>query len=284
MSNGTSPPQARAQGHRPQMQNARPRYALRLAYDGSAFAGWQRQASGYAAQHQLEDALGALYGLPRVVTHGASRTDAGVHALGQCAHFDPPAGSRYYSPQDLLKALNARLPATLRVMEVREVAPDFHSQHSALCKTYSYRLHNAAVLAPLLRDRCWHIIKPLDLEAMRIAAKALVGTHEFAVFGVNSRTVRENTVRTIKQVGFTKQDSDVWFHITGNAFLYRMVRGIVGALVSIGRGRAGADFIVRLLQTGRRDPRQISAPACGLCLMNVEYPGWLCGTRKLSWH
>lgn len=261
----------------------RPRYALRLAYDGAAYAGWQRQASGFAAQEELENALGALLGLPRVVTHGASRTDAGVHALGQCAHFDAPAGARIFSAHALTKALNAHLPPTLRVLEAREVAPDFHAQFSALRKTYSYRLHNAPVLPPLARDRCWHIINKLDLPAMNAAARDLLGTHDFAVFGVNSRTVRENTVRTISRAGFCRSGADVWFYITGDAFLYRMVRGIVGALVSIGRGKASPGFIRELLATGRRNPLQISAPAHGLCLIQVEYPGWRCGTRSLKW-
>ena len=258
------------------------RFALRLAYDGSKFAGWQRQKSGITAQLVLEEALERIYG-KRVVAHGASRTDAGVHALGQCAHFDTPTGSRSFSPKEIFNALNAHLPDSLRVFLVRKVGQSFHAQFSALSKTYCYRVFNGRVLPPLAVGRCWHIIKPLDIDAMRKGAEFFVGKKDFGVFGVNSKTVRENTVREIKFFEIRTMAGFVWLRVTGDGFLYRMVRGMVGALVSIGRGKAAPDWAGEILITQKRDPLQITAPPGGLCLMAVHYQGWTCGEKKITW-
>jgi len=233
-------------------------------------------------QQVLEDALGKILG-HRVPTHGASRTDAGVHALGQCVHFDVPHSERLLCGQEILNALNANLCAATRVFEIRVVEKDFHAQFSAIGKTYCYRLCNLKILPPLSLGRCWHVIKPLDIDAMRRAAHYLIGQKNFGVFAVNSKTTRANTIRRIDACEIIPSSGSVWVRVSGDGFLYKMVRGIVGALVSVGRGKAPPDWIVEILDTQRRDPLQITAPACGLCLMAVHYKRWYCGEKKLTW-
>ena len=258
------------------------RFALTIAYDGSSFAGWQRQRSFLTAQQVVEEALSRLWGC-RVIVHGASRTDAGVHALGQCAHFDAPEGTREFDPNEILNALNAYLPTSLRILAVRRVSKDFHAQFSALEKMYSYRIYNSRILPPLEVNRCWHIIKPLDIAAMQKAAGYFIGKKDFGVLGVKSKTVRENTVRTIHVIKLMTKGKTIWVYIKGDGFLYKMVRGIVGALVSVGKGKVNPEWAQELLQNQKRDPRLVTAPAYGLCLMAVRYKGWVCGEKKCTW-
>jgi tRNA pseudouridine38-40 synthase len=240
---------------------------LLLSYDGTGFVGWQRQAAGESVQGLLEDALAKIEG--RAVTvHGAGRTDAGVHALGQVASF------RLSSPIEdwqLWRALNAHLPGAIRVMELATVADDFHARFSASSKAYEYRIWNARVQPPFVRPYSWHVIDRLDLAAMQEAARAIVGCHDFKGFR-SARSVNHTTVREITSAGWRRGDDALLvFDIAGKGFLRYMVRSLVGTLVEIGRGHRSADEMARLLAAPDRSAAGKTAPALGLFLVKVDY-------------
>ena len=234
---------------------------ITLAYDGTRFVGWQRQAAGESIQGLLEDALSRFEGGP-VHVHGAGRTDAGVHALGQVASVRMTAG---HAIGDLARGLNACLPHDVRVIDVREAAPDFHARFSARSKTYRYRLCNAPFVCPFEHAYVWHVPQPLDLDAMRTAAGALVGTHDCAAFassGGNDGGEMKGTVRTLTRsalaVGSGREEWSVHaggllaYEVSGEGFLRHMVRAIVGTLVEIGRGGRPAASMAALLAGGSR--------------------------------
>jgi len=204
---------------------------LTLAYDGTRFVGWQRQASGNSVQGLLEEAL-ARFGDATVTVHGAGRTDAGVHALGQVAsvavNFDHDAAT-------LQRALNAQLPSDVRVLSVAEMDDAFHARFSARSKTYQYRIRNTAVSDPFDRAYVWHLPEPLDLKAMQRAADLLVGTHDFLAFQ-SSGSETSGTIRTMTRSAWCDTHGLLAYEITGDGFLRHMVRTIVGTLVEIGRG------------------------------------------------
>ncbi len=241
---------------------------LLLQYDGTDFVGWQRQESGESVQGLLETALERIEGR-HVTVHGAGRTDAGVHALGQVASV------RLESPLDVAtlgRALNANLPEAIRVMDVVAVADDFHARFSATSKTYEYRIWNGDACPPFVRLYTWHIPHALDVGAMRRASEALLGTRDFAVFQ-GAGAVVQTTVRTITAADWRDEAADqpVVFTISGDGFLRHMVRSIVGTLVEVGRGWRPADEIARLLDSGARHDVGRTAPAAGLFLLRVGY-------------
>jgi tRNA pseudouridine38-40 synthase len=259
-----------------------PHFAITLAYDGSPFVGWQRQATGTSVQGVIEDALEAL-DERHVDVAGAGRTDAGVHALGQVASFTL---RRDIDPPTLIRATNARLPPEVRVIDARTVPPSFHARFSAVSKTYLYRIWNGEVLNPFERALAWHLPGALDMTAMQEAAHALEGEHDFAAFqatgaapGPTLRVVTASRLST----GASAPPIDarlpvprptgclLTYEISGSGFLRHMVRGIVGTLVEIGRGRRGAETMAAILRSrDRRDVGQ-TAPAHGLFLMRVDY-------------
>jgi tRNA pseudouridine38-40 synthase len=240
---------------------------LIVAYDGTGYVGWQRQANGESVQGLLEDALSKIDG--RAVTvHGAGRTDAGVHATGQtasarieCAHDEAT----------LLRALNANLPPAVRVFDVRVMADAFHARFSATGKTYEYRIWNGAVVPPTLRLYTWHVPQPLDVALMQRAADAIPGEHDFAAFqGAGGAT--HTSVRRITSARWrTDGDGSLVFEIAGEGFLRYMVRSLVGALVEIGHRRRDPGDIARLLAARDRSGAGRTAPAEGLFLVKVEY-------------
>ena len=243
------------------------RILLTLSYDGTAYAGWQRQANALAVQQVVEAALFKLEGAPISVT-GASRTDAGVHALGQRAHFD----TRSRIPTEKYPfALNTLLPRDVRAFAAVETPPDFHARFSACGKEYSYRIYNAPHASALERDRTAHVPVALDDTAMRAALPALVGTHDFAAFQAAGGTAK-TTVRTLRAAELTRQGALLTLTVSGNAFLYNMVRIIAGTLMEIGKGKLGADAFAAALRTGDRLALGPTAPPQGLTLLRVDYP------------
>ena len=246
------------------------RLKLIVAYEGTAYAGWQSQAGGNTIQDHLEAAFQNLTG-EKVRVHGAGRTDAGVHALGQCAHADVPA--RDWPGERWVHALNASLPATIRVERARYVPLSFHARFSATGKTYRYRIWNARVLSPMEIGRSWHVPLPLDLAALAETAAALHGTHDFAAFAANRGKPEASTVRTITGVRVRRAGASITIDFSGDGFLYKMVRLLVGALVRCGQGKMPPTRVRELLKSPASSiaAERSVAPAEGLILMRVRY-------------
>lgn len=242
---------------------------LTLSYDGTRFVGWQRQADGESIQGLLEDALARFEGAP-VTVHGAGRTDAGVHALGQVASVTLTAA---HDTAAIARGLNAQLPPEIRVLQVEEAPPGFHARFSATSKLYRYALRNAPVVSPFARAYVWHVPERLDVTAMCTAAAALVGTHDFAAFASAGSDVKD-TVRTMTRsevADLTRSAPQLHYEIEGNGFLRHMVRAVVGTLVEIGQGRRPVSSVEALLAGGRRAEAGATAPPQGLFLVRVNY-------------
>jgi len=237
-----------------------------LAYDGTRLVGWQRQAEGESVQGLLEDALARFEGGP-VTVHGAGRTDAGVHALGQVANAQVTFA---HDTATLIRALNAQLPEDVRVLAVEEVAPEFHARFSARSKTYRYQIRHGRIADPFERLYVWHMPERLRVEAMRAAADVLVGTHDFAAFQSAGSPTRD-TVRTLTSSTLTDDDGRMTYEVSGNGFLRHMVRAIVGTLVAIGRGFREPESMSSLLQGSARAEAGPTAPPLGLFLVRVDY-------------
>jgi tRNA pseudouridine38-40 synthase len=238
-----------------------------VAYDGTGFVGWQRQAAGESIQGCLEDAVRAL-DEREVTVHGAGRTDAGVHALGQVASFTL---QRALPCETIVRALNARLPDVIRVLDASVAPDDFHPRFSARRKTYRYRVWNAEVMDPFERRYAWHVSGALDVERMQAAAALLVGRHDFAAFQSAGSEV-ETTVRDIQLSAVSAQPSALMvYEVVGSGFLRHMVRAIVGSLVEVGRGRHSAAWMAEVLESRDRAVAGPTAPAEGLFLVGVAY-------------
>ena len=238
-----------------------------IAYDGAPFAGWQSQPHGNTIQDHLERAFERVTGTP-VRVHGAGRTDAGVHALAQCAHVDI---DKALAPARWMQALNALLPPAIRVLRCRYVSDDFHARLSAKGKIYRYRIWSAPVLPPFEYRRAWHIPHPLDLKILLKAAKHFVGTHDFAAFAGNRGKPERSTIRTINSVRVRQNGSCVTIEFDGDGFLYKMVRLIVGSLLKCALGKMRVEDLVARLDSGRATPPRLVAPAEGLVLVRVRY-------------
>jgi tRNA pseudouridine38-40 synthase len=242
-------------------------HRLTIAYRGTEFSGWQRQSHKRTVQGCLEDALEKIWG-QKISLQGSGRTDTGVHAEGQIASFNAP---RLHNGVVLLRAINANLPRDVRVMKCRLVSPAFHARFDAQGKTYRYLIWNQFVQDPFTLDTHWHVPRPLDLAAMRRAAHALTGRHDFASFTSNPGYERESTMRTMRRASIVREGSVLTFHFTADGFLYRMVRNLVGGLVKVGLGKITADDFGKILHARQRSDAPATAPACGLYLMNVTY-------------
>ena len=257
-----------------------PTFKISLAYDGTGFVGWQRQTAGTSVQGLLEGALRELDERD-VTVYGAGRTDAGVHALGQVASF---VLERTISPDAVVRAMNARLPAAVRVLDAAEVEPAFHARFAARAKTYRYRIWNGDIVSPFEGAYVWHVPAPLDIDAMRAAARVLEGRHDFTAFqaaGSSTKTAEREVVRSGLAAGSPilrdfpsgqcARGALISYEITANGFLRHMVRAIAGSLVEVGRGRRDAEWLSRALASRERALAGPTAPASGLFLVRVDY-------------
>lgn len=247
------------------MENPR-RIKLIVSYDGTAFAGWQRQLNAPSVQLLLEEALTKLTGEAAVIT-GASRTDAGVHALAQAAHFDTLSR---IPAEKFSFALNTKLPADIRVVRSEAAAQDFHARYHARGKTYRYQIHNSPHASALYRNQRAHVAPPLCLARMRLAARDVLGEHDFRAFAASGGQAK-TTVRDITRADLTQDGELIELTVTGRSFLYNMVRILAGSLIYIGMGKLPQDALRRALETGDRLDLGITAPAHGLTLMRVYY-------------
>ena len=255
---------------------------LTLSYDGTRLVEWQRQAEGESVQGVLEDALARFEGAP-VTVHGAGRTDAGVHALGQVASVEV---SFAHDAATLTRALNAQLPGDVRVLSVDEAAPGFHARFSARSKRYRYCIRNGAVASPFERAYVWHVPQPLDVDAMQQAASRLLGRHDFSTFRSTGTDVPD-AVRTLhtsdvalstatttpsaSRCSVGDGGSLLTYEVSGDGFLRHMVRAIVGTLVEVGRGWRDPAQMDALLQARDRARAGATAPPHGLFLVRVDY-------------
>ncbi len=240
--------------------------ALRIEYDGTAYSGWQRQENALAVQEVVERAVARLTGETAGLT-GASRTDAGVHALGQVAAFD--TGSRIPA-EKFAFALNTKLPPDIRVSASWEAAADFHPRFMARGKIYRYRMYDGPHAMALYTNRAAHSIYPLDEAAMARCLDACVGEHDFAPFAASGSVVKD-TVRTLYRCELRRTGRFVDLFVYGSGFLYNMVRILAGTLMDVGGGKQDENCIRRALETRSRLDLGVTAPACGLTLMRVLY-------------
>lgn len=259
-----------------------------LSYDGTDFAGWQVQPGRATVQGALASAIGRLSG-ENVLPQGSGRTDAGVHALAQVATFSTASTIPL---QNWARALNDSLPASIRVLEVTEAAPDFHARKSARAKTYRYRIYRAPVCPPFLARYVCHYPYPLDESAMMRAAEVVVGEHDFTSFAAVdpervermaaeqataadtdplSPSFQTTNVRTIHSSDWGRQDDELVYTVRGSGFLHHMVRNLVGTFLLVGKGTESAEGVQRILNARHRAAAGATAPASGLCLVDVEY-------------
>jgi len=246
-----------------------PSYLLTIAYDGTPFHGWQRQDGFDTVQERLESAFATILGESTAV-HGAGRTDAGVHALRQCAHVQIP---KAFACNVLQRALNGNLPDAIVVRAVREVPARFHARFDAIGKRYAYRFWCSPQRPVLGLERfCW-VKRPLHLDPMRRAARALLGTHDFASFATNPGYVRKRgTVRTISALRLVRRPHGIDLVIQGNGFLYNMVRTIAGTLLAVGLGKLPEAAVAEILAARDRKQAGTNCEAHGLYLVRVLYP------------
>ncbi len=242
------------------------RIMLKVAYDGTAYHGWQIQPNGETIEGVLNRCLSELL-QEKIEVIGASRTDSGVHAKENIAVFDT---NSLIPPEKVAYALNVRLPEDIRIQNSEEVAADFHPRHCESRKTYEYKIYNATFSMPTERLYSYFTYVPLDVEKMREASGYFVGIHDFKSFcSVNSQA--ESTVRHVEAVEVCRDGSIITIRVTGRGFLYNMVRIMAGTLMEVGRGRLMPEDIARILEAKDRSAAGPTAPACGLTLAKYEF-------------
>jgi tRNA pseudouridine38-40 synthase len=237
----------------------------KVEYDGTDFFGFQVQARGRTVQGEIERAIRSVTGVETRVT-GAGRTDRGVHARGQVVAFE---AKWRHGLSDLHRALNAVLAADVAIVEMGRAPEGFHPRFGAIRRAYRYRILNQRWPLPMERRTAWHVAQDLDAARMVQASGCLVGTHDFATFGRPPQG--ENTVRTVFRTGWQEQRPVLTFDIEADAFLYRMVRSVVGTLVQVGLGQISPAEFEAMLRARDRSLVKKLAPAHGLCLMRVDY-------------
>ena len=246
-----------------------PRYKITLEYDGTPFVGWQRQSEGVSIQQVVEDAVEKFCG-ERATVYGAGRTDAGVHALMQVAHLDL---AKEAEPFRLMEAVNFHLkPHPVAILDCAAAAPDFHARFSAIERRYRYRIANRRAPLTLDRDRAWRVTMPLDAGAMHAAAQALVGRHDFTSFRA-ADCQAESPVKTLDELAVARLGDEIEVTARARSFLHHQVRNMVGTLKLVGEGKWGAADIAKALAARDRAAAGPTAPAEGLYLVAVKYPG-----------
>lgn len=248
---------------------------LTLAYDGTGFHGWQRQPEARTVQGELERALSILCGCS-ISVNGTSRTDAGVHALGQRASFSGdftiPTERIVIAANNLLSGgMNKASVGDIRILNAEEMPQDFHARFDCKSKRYVYRILNSKDADIFRRNYCWQIAAPLDTKAMQIAADCITGTHDFACFQASGGQERETTVRTIYSLDVVREGDEIEISVTGDGFLYNMVRIITGTLAEVGKGRIKPCRLREIIESRDRTKAGPTAPPQGLYLAEIYY-------------
>jgi len=246
-------------------------YKLLLAYDGTYYGGWQVQPNAPSIQAHLQKAIQTFLNQELIRVIGSGRTDAGVHAVGQVAHFK---SEQMIDLNRLRFSLNGLLPKDIRVKKIDHVLPSFHSQYSAIGKEYHYHLYLDPVMDPFRRLYCWHVLRRLDLELLQQAATLFVGTHDFTSFANESHlgSAARNAVRTLYRLDMHPTQGGIRLEFEGDGFLYKMVRNIVGTLIDVASLRKKIEEIQTIFAAKDRQLASSAAPPQGLFLMRVDYP------------
>jgi len=246
-----------------------PRFKLLVAYDGTSFGGWQAQVNAPSIQNLIEGALQTILRIPTPVT-GSGRTDAGVHARGQTAHFDAPSSIDCFR---LRGSMNGLLPAEIRILAIEEVSPNFHARYSARSKEYHYHLHLDQVLDPFKRLYATHLHASVDLHLLEKAAQIFVGTHDFTSFAndADEGSAAKNPIRTLSKLDVIPEAGGVRLEFEADGFLYKMVRNITGTLIDVARGKTPFASIPEIFGAKDRRRAGAAAPPQGLFLEKVNY-------------
>ena len=245
------------------------RYKMVVEYDGTDFCGWQKQDDGVSVQGELEKAL-SVFAHEDVNIAGAGRTDAGVHAYGQVASFDLASD---LDPFKMRESFNALVrPKAISVLSVEKVSDDFHARFSAMERQYIYKILNRQAPAALDRNRVWHIMQPLDVDAMKQAAQLLLGKHDFSTFR-SSECQAKSPVKTLDELTITRRGEYIFFFVRARSFLHHQVRNMVGSLVMVGQGKWTVEDFHQAFEACDRTKGGMTAPACGLYFNSVKYAG-----------
>lgn len=244
-----------------------PRYKIEIEYIGTNFYGWQRQASGISIQALIENAI-FQFSQETVQVYGSGRTDSGVHALGQVAHFDLDAT---FMSHNVINGINYYLkPNLIAIQKCEIVSTDFHARFSAKKRHYMYRIINRKGKLIIDQDRAWSIKPPLDLNAMIAASKHLIGNHDFSSFRA-ARCQAKSPIKTLEQISFEQNGQEINIYFSAPSFLHHMVRNITGTLVNVGLGKIAVIDVKNILEAKDRVIACATAPACGLYFTHVEY-------------
>lgn len=246
------------------------RWKLTIEYHGAPYCGWQRQNGQPSVQEEVEKAI-AKFCQQDVRVHAAGRTDTGVHATGQIAHFDLDYGTRPLSGFDVAKAINAYLrPQPIAILKAQEAGDDFHARFNATNKLYRYRILNR--VAPIAIDQgfAWHVWKPLDVPLMNKVAQNLLGTHDFTTFR-DSECQAKSPVRSISRIELVRKNDEVFMEVEGRSFLHHQVRNMIGTLVMVGEGKWDEDDFMKAFHARDRTKGGKTAPADGLTLVRIDY-------------
>ncbi len=242
-------------------------YKLTLSYEGTLYFGWQKTQEGPSIEQTLQLVLATILQEP-IELQAASRTDAGVHALGQVVTF---VCSKALCTKKILVSLNQLLPSSIRCLDIEKISLDFHPTLSSFSKSYRYVVATQPILSPFEHGLVWHFPHDCQIPIMESAAKQLIGTHDFKAFTNQKKGPHKDTVRTLFSIDIQPTDSGFFIDITGDHFLYKMVRNIVGTLCYIGAGKISLSALSTILKNKQRTQAGITAPASGLFLKNINY-------------